>query len=99
MVGLHVMLVHVVARHLAHVHVWSRRTHVTVHSRGHAGHWDVRVVDIALGKVNAFFRLFKLFFAREVCAIRICVVGATVLGEVVGAGESLVAQGADIRAF
>jgi hypothetical protein len=97
-VGFHVMLIHVVARHLAHVHVRWRRTHVSVHLRGHAGHGDVRVVDIAFGKVNAFFRFFEVFFV-EASAIGVCVMGATVLGEVIGAGEGLVAQGADVRTF
>jgi hypothetical protein len=97
-VRFHVMRVHVVARHLAHVHVRRRGTHVAVHFRGHARHGNVRIVDIAFGEINAFFRLFEVFF-REGRAIRICIVSATVLGEVVRAGEGLVAQGADVRTF
>lgn len=95
---LHVVRVHVVARHLAHVHVRWRRAHVAVHVRGHARHRNVRVVDIAFGKVNAFFGLFEVFF-RERCTIRIRVMGTTVLGEIVGAREGLVAKRADVRAF
>jgi hypothetical protein len=98
-VRFHVMRVHVVARHLAHMHMRWGRTHVTVHLRGHAGHGDVRVVDIALREVNAFFGLLKLFFSREIGAIRVCIVGTAVLGEVVGAGEGLIAQGADVGTF
>lgn len=95
---LHVVRVHVVARHLAHVHVRWGRAHVAVHVRGHARHRNVRVVDIAFGKVNAFFGLFEVFF-RESCTIRIRVMGTTVLGEIVGAREGLVAKRADVRAF
>lgn len=98
-VRLHVMRVHVVSRHLAHMHMRWGRTHVTVHLRGHAGHGDVRVVDIALREVNAFFRLLELFFSREVGAIWVCVVRATVLGEVIRARKGLVAQGADVGTF
>jgi hypothetical protein len=98
MVRFHVMRVHVIARHLAHVHVRRRRTHVAVHLRGHAGHGNVRVVDIAFGEVDALFRLFEVFF-REASAIWVCVMSATVLGEVVGAGEGLVTQGADVGTF
>jgi hypothetical protein len=97
-VRLHVMLVHVIARHLAHVHVRRGRTHITVHLRGHAGHGNVRVVDIAFREIDAFFRLFKIFF-REASAIWVRVVSATVLGEVVGAGEGLIAQRADVGTF
>jgi hypothetical protein len=92
----HVMRVHVIARHLAHVHMWWGRTHVAMHFRGHTGHGNVGVVDIAFGEVDTLFRLFKVFFI-EGSAIGICVVSATVLGEVVGAGEGLIAQGADVR--
>jgi hypothetical protein len=97
-VGFHVMRVHVIARYLAHVHVRWGRTHIAVQFRGHAGHGNVRVVDIAFREVNTLFGLFEVFFV-EASAIGIRVVRATVLGEVVGAGEGLIAQGADVRAF
>jgi hypothetical protein len=98
MVRLHVTRVHVVARNLAHVHVRLRRTHVAVHFRRHSGHGNVRVVDIAFREVKAFFGLFQFVFG-EIGAIGVCVMSATMLCEVVGAGEGLVAQGADVRAF
>jgi hypothetical protein len=78
--------------------VRRRRTHIAVHFRGHAGHGNVRVVDIAFREVDALFRLFEVFF-REASAIWVCVVSATVLSEVVRAGEGLVAQRADVGTF
>lgn len=94
-VRFHVMRVHVIARHLAHMHVRWGRTHVAVQFRGHAGHGNVRVVDIAFREVDTLFRLFEVFFV-EASAVGIRVVSATVLGEVVGAGEGLIAQGTDV---
>lgn len=81
-VGLHVMGVDVIARHLAHVHVRWRWAHIAVHVRWHARHGNVRVVDIALGEIDAFFRLFQVFFG-EGGAVGVRVMGAAVLGEVV----------------
>lgn len=82
LVVFHVMGVEVIARHLAHVHVRRRWAHVAMHFRRHARHGNVRVVDIAFGEIDAFFRLFQVFFG-EGGAVWVCVVGTTVLSEVV----------------
>lgn len=63
----------------------------------HAGHGDVgrSVMTVTFGQVDAFFRFVHVFF-REGGTVGVCVVSTAVLGEVVGAGESFVAQMADV---
>lgn len=94
---LHVVGVHVLARDCGHGHMRWWRRHLALQVGRHAGHGDVSrgVMTVTFRQVDTFFRFVHVFF-REGGTVGVGVVSTAVLGEVVGAGESLIAQMADV---